>query len=105
MLRHVHVYVEKTEEEAEETEEEEKKEEEEKEEEEEEERRWWWGGNYDGFITHHIKCVTWLICMCDMAYLYVWHDSCVFVTWLITSYVWHDSFVRLACLIHMCDMA
>jgi len=40
MLRHVHVYVEKTEEEAEETEEEEKKEEEEKEEEEEEERRW-----------------------------------------------------------------
>ena len=33
-------------------------------------------------------CVTWLICMRDMAHLYVWHDAFICVTWLI----------------HMCDV-
>ena len=36
--------------------------------------------------------------MCDMTHVYVWHDSCLCVTWLILMcditnvYAWHDSF-------------
>ena len=29
-----------------------------------------------------VKCVTWLIDMCDMTYWYVWHDLLICVTWL-----------------------
>jgi len=41
---------------------------------------------------------------------YVWHDSCICVTWLIHmcdmthSYVWHDSFICVTWLIRMCDI-
>jgi len=47
---------------------------------------------HDSFIF-----VTWLIHMCGMTHSYVWHDSFICVTWLIHtgdmthSYVWHDS--------------
>ena len=46
----------------------------------------------DSFI-----CVTWFIHMCDMTHSYVWHDSFISVTWLIHmcdmihSYVWQVS--------------
>jgi len=45
--------------------------------------------------------MTWHICMCGVAYPYVWHDSFVCVTWLIHmydithSYVWHG-FIHLS---------
>ena len=32
----------------------------------------------DSFI-----CVTWLTRMCDLTHSYVWHDSCIYVTWFI----------------------
>ena len=62
---------------------------------------------HDSFI-----CVTWLIDMCGMTVLYVWHDeSFICVTWLISLvirmrdmthlYVWHDSFIYATRLIHM----
>ena len=47
--------------------------------------------------------VTWLIHMCDMTHLYMWHDSLICATWLIHvsdmthSHVWHDTR-------HVCDM-
>ena len=72
-------------------------------------------------------CVTWLIYMCDMTRLYVWHDSFICVTWLAHmcdmchdsfmcvnwrihmfamnySYVCHNSPTCVPWLIHMCDM-
>ena len=72
-----------------------------------------------------LKCVTWLIHMCDMTHSYVWHDSFICVTCLIDmcdmthsyawhdslmcdmthSYVWHDSLICVTWLIHMCDMS
>ena len=64
-------------------------------------------------------CVTWLIWLCEMTCLYVWHEemtrSCVWkdsficVPWLIHmrdmthSYVWHDSIMCVEWRIHMCD--
>jgi len=41
-----------------------------------------------------IKCVTWLVHMCDMTHSYVWHDSFIRVTWLI-PYMWHDTFINM----------
>ena len=71
-------------------------------------------------------CVTWRILTLNMTLSYVWHDSCIYVTWLIHvcetillficmtwhnhkpdvthSYVWHDSFICVTWLIHLCDM-
>jgi len=54
----------------------------------------------------------------DMTYSYLWHDSFVFVTWLIHmcsithspvygtihAYVWHDSIMRVTWRIQMCAM-
>jgi len=37
--------------------------------------------NVGVFLLVQFMCVTWLICMCDMTYLCVWHDSFVCVTW------------------------
>ena len=48
-----------------------------------------------------------MVWLCDMTRLYVWHDSFLCVTWLISmcdmtrSYVWHDSFLCATWLIHM----
>jgi len=48
---------------------------------------------------------------CDMAHLYVWHDSFIYMTWPIHacdmthSYMWHGPFIRVTWLIHTCDMA
>jgi len=45
-----------------------------------------------------------------MKYLHVWHDSFVYVAWLIDtcdmthSYVWYDFCVSIPQIIHMCDM-
>jgi len=58
---------------------------------------------HDSFIY-----VTWLIHMCDMTRSYVWHDSFIYVTWLIHmcdmthSYLWHDSSIYVTWLIHIC---
>jgi len=63
-------------------------------------------------------CVAWLIYMCDMTHLHVWHlfaksHLTYSYTWLIRlihmcdmihSYVWHDSFTCVKWLIYMCDM-
>jgi len=55
-------------------------------------------------------CVTWLMHTCDMTDLYVWHDSFICVTWLMHTcdmthaHVWHDSFICVTWLIHTCDM-
>ena len=52
-------------------------------------------------------CVTWLICMCAVTHLDVWHDSFIRVTWLLHmcdmthSYVWHDSFIYVTWLIYL----
>ena len=35
---------------------------------------------------------------------YVWHDSCICVTWLIHTCVWRDSSMCVTWLIHKCDM-
>ena len=57
-----------------------------------------------------LVCVPWLMRMCDMNLLYVWHDSLVCVTWLIRvcdmtrPHVSHDSFVRVPWLIRTCDI-
>jgi len=81
---------------------------------------------YESRVHHSCQiCVTWLIYMCDVTHLYVWHDllyvwhhsficvihdSFICVTWLIYrfdmthSYVWYDSFICLIWLIHMCNM-
>ena len=46
-----------------------------------------------------------LIHMCDMTHSFVWHDSCICVTWFICichmthSYVWHDSFICVTWLV------
>jgi len=45
------------------------------------------------------------ICMCDMIYLHVWHDSSICVSCWSNLYVWHDSFVCATWLILMRDMA
>ena len=39
------------------------------------------------------KCVPWLIYLCDMAHLYMWHDSLIYVTWLIDIFDMTHSFV------------
>jgi len=55
-------------------------------------------------------CVTWLMHMCDITHAYVWHDSCICVTWLVRmynmthTYVRHDSFIFVTWLIQICDM-
>ena len=60
---------------------------------------------HDSFIW-----VTWLIHMCDLTHSYVWLDSFICVTRLIHmchmthSYVWHDQFICVTWLMHMCDM-
>ena len=60
---------------------------------------------HDSFIY-----VTWLIHTCDMTHSYMWHDSFIYATWLIHtcdmthSYMWHDSFIYVTWLIHICDM-
>ena len=51
----------------------------------------------------------------DMPSSYVWLDSFMCVTWLVTwriqmcdmthSYVWHASFIRVTCLIHICAIS
>ena len=44
--------------------------------------------------------------MCDMTHSYVWHDSCICVTWLIymceTIHVWRDAFLCVTWRIHVC---
>jgi len=51
-----------------------------------------------------------LLHMCDMTHAYVWHDSCICVTWLVhmcdmtRSYVWHGSCICVTWLIYVCDM-
>ena len=60
-------------------------------------------------------CVTWLLHVCDMTHLYVWHDSIIRVTWFTSvlcfpkratriqfKKVWRDSFTHVAWLIHVC---
>jgi len=48
--------------------------------------------------------------MCDMTHSYVWHDSSIWVTWLMhvcnmtRSYVWYNWLLCVTWLIHMCDM-
>jgi len=60
---------------------------------------------HDSFIF-----VPWLIHMCDMTHSYVWNDSFICVTWVIHmcdvthSHVCRDSFIRVTCLIHMYGM-
>jgi len=60
---------------------------------------------HDSFIY-----VTWLIHVCDMTHSHVWHDSFICVTWRIHvggvthSYVWHDSFICVTWRILMSDM-
>jgi len=60
---------------------------------------------HDSFIY-----VTWLIHICDMTYSYMWHASFIYVTWLIHIcdmthlYMWHDSFIYVTWLIHTYDM-
>jgi len=68
-------------------------------------------------------CVTWLIHICDMMFSDVWHDSCIWVKWLVHmgamthsydflpalgslqgAFVSHDSFIYVTWRIHMCDM-
>ena len=45
--------------------------------------------------------------MCDMTHSYGWHDSFIYVTWLIDmcdmthSHVWHDSFICVTRLIYL----
>jgi len=70
-----------------------------------------------------LRCVTWLIHVCDLTHSCVWRDSFICVTWRIYeswcglscgghsevcdmthSRVWHDSFMCVTWLIHMCDM-
>jgi len=59
---------------------------------------------HDSFIY-----MTWLIHMCDVTNSHVWSDAFIRVIWLIhvwhtnTSYAWHDPFIRVIWLIHMCD--
>jgi len=54
--------------------------------------------------------VTWLIRVCDITHSCVWNDSFVCVTWLIRMFdmthlcVWHDSFVCETWIIPACDM-
>jgi len=51
-----------------------------------------------------------LLRRCDMTRSYEWHDSFIWVTWLVhmcdmtRSYVWHDSFICVIWLVHMCDI-
>jgi len=67
-----------------------------------------WKCGYVGVVT--FICETWLVSMCDMTNLHVWHDAFICVIWLVHlsdmthSYVWHDSFISLTWRIHMCDM-
>jgi len=63
---------------------------------------------------HHASRASWLLPKCALRHSYVWHDSFICVTWLISicmcdmthSYVWHDSFLYICVtwLIHMCGM-
>jgi len=59
----------------------------------------WHDDIYTSVFYVSFVCVAWLIRMCGMTHLYVWHDSFVCVTWLICMcdmthlYVWHDSFI------------
>ena len=60
--------------------------------------------------------VVWLVHMCDMTPSCMWHESFIYVTWLICvpwlthmcdvslSHVRHDSFIRVTGLMHMYDM-
>jgi len=58
---------------------------------------------HDSFIY-----VTWLIFICDLTHLYMWHDSSICVTWLIYIcdmthlYMWHDSSICVTWLIYIC---
>jgi len=50
-------------------------------------------------------CVPWLVSMCAMTHLYLWHDSCVCSKCDVThEYVCHDSFLCVPWLISMCAM-
>jgi len=57
-------------------------------------------------------CVAWLVYVCVMTCLRVWHGSFLYVplVWLVhvcdmtRSCVWHDLFICVIWLIHMCDM-
>jgi len=54
--------------------------------------------------------VTWLIHVCDMTHICMWHDSSIYVTWLIHICeithicMWHDSYMYVTWLIYVCDM-
>jgi len=52
---------------------------------------------HDSFIY-----VTWLIHICDMTHSYMWHDS--FICDMTHSYMWHDSFLYVTWLIRVCDL-
>jgi len=68
----------------------------------------WWSPVIMCAVTN--LCVTWLILMCDMTDLYVWHDAFICVTWRIHMcdmthpYVWHGPSICVTWPIHMCDM-
>jgi len=50
-------------------------------------------------------CVTWLMHMCDMTHAYVWHDSYICVTWLMPCvYVRCCTFMSETWLMHTCHM-
>ena len=51
--------------------------------------------------------VTWLIHTCDMTHSYVWHDSIVYVTWLIqrTADEGVRSLICVTWLVHTCEMS
>jgi len=81
----------------------------------------------DPILGNRYGPVTWLLHICDMTHLcmwhdsfmgiardttlsYVWHDYFICLTWffrmcdMTLTYVWRDSFICVTCLFHMCDM-
>ena len=58
-----------------------------------------------------LMCVTWRICVCDMARVWVWHDSLfmgvvsrIHVSHVTRLWVWHDSFMRVTQRIYGCGV-
>ena len=60
-------------------------------------------------VGEEASSMTWLIQICDMTHLHMWHDSLIHVTWLIHTcdtthlHMWHDSLIPVTWLIHTCD--